>query len=122
MAKLRKKINLGRVEGQIKKLAKLHKCSCKEKNKILKGHGNLNLIKCLCEISRNIKNGNMQVKGKYRDQLVKHRECVRQLCLKSKSYKYKRKLLSQKGGFLSALLAPLLSIAGGLLVSAISKK
>jgi len=50
----------------------------------------------------------------HKQNLVKKKHLVHQMILKGKPYRYKRDLLIQKGGFLPALLAPIIGLVGGL--------
>lgn len=79
------------------------------------------LIICLCECALNILNGNIPLDRDQFNKLLKHKEQIRLLA--SKKLKHAdRKEIIQNGGFLPALLAPILGIAGQLLVDAIVKK
>ena len=91
--------------------------------KILKTVPN-EVILCLCEIINNYLHGNIPYSKKDLQKLKKYKGCLR--CLASKTndkrkngIAKKRQLLIQNGGFLPAILTPLLSIAGGLLSSII---
>lgn len=79
------------------------------------------LITCLCECALNILNGNIPLDRNQFNRLKKHQEKIRLIA--SKNLKHTdRKEIIQNGGFLPALIAPILGIAGQLLVDAITKK
>lgn len=67
------------------------------------------LISCICECAQNILEGNIELQPKEKKSLTKHKKDLRQLIKKSVPIKQKRRII-QKGGFLSALLAPLASM------------
>lgn len=71
------------------------------------------LIKCICECSLNILNGNVKLSDKQKKQLRKHKKVLRNLSSRKGGVKQKKKIV-QRGGaaFLPALLAPIL---GGLI-------
>jgi len=76
------------------------------------------LIDCFCECSKNILKGNVPLKGAHLRKLRREKKNLRALALKKTSLKKKRKML-QKGGFIGALLTPVLSILGNILGGAI---
>ena len=67
------------------------------------------LISCICECAKNILQGNIILKSKEKRNLAKHKQHLRQVIKKSVPLKEKKRII-QKGGFLSALLAPLASM------------
>ena len=67
------------------------------------------LISCICECVKNILKGHCALQPKEKKNLAKHKRDLRQLVNKSLPIKEKRRII-QKGGFLSALLAPLASM------------
>ena len=73
---------------------------------------NKNLINSLCECSRNILKGTVPLKKAHVRRLKRYKNDLRTLNKKRISLK-KKKIILQKGGFLGALLNPLV----GLLVS-----
>ena len=103
-------------------LKKLYNSSVANRKKILTGKGNIRLVKNCCEVADNILKGNVKLTEKQRGKLVKQKDNLKALAKRSNSYKYKRNQLVQKGGFLPALLAPLIVIAGGFLGEYIGKK
>ena len=80
-------------------------------------HGDKDLIKCLCEISHNIIKGNVPLSIVQKRKLLKYKTPLRQLANVKRSNLSKKKTLLQKGGFLGALLGPILGVIGSLLNS-----
>lgn len=72
------------------------------------------LLNTFCECSLNVLNGTVPLTTKQRSRLKKHKAKLRSLVAKRVSNKRKLALL-QNGGFLSALLSPIIGILGGLL-------
>ena len=72
------------------------------------------LLCCLCECALNILKGNIKLTPVQKRALYRHRQKLRALVAKKTSSK-KRKQILQKGGFIGALLKPVLGVLGGLL-------
>lgn len=90
------------------------------RNKILMtGHNDL--IRCLSECCLNVIKGNVKLSSDEKKRLKRHRKLIRALSKKKVSLKNKRNLLLQKGGALPALLIPILTFAGSLLLDSIRK-
>lgn len=75
------------------------------------------LIDTICECLHNILRGNLQVSPTVYGKLKRHQKVLREIQAKKTSQKRKKQLLIQHGGFLPALLAPILAIAGSLIDS-----
>ena len=88
----------------LKALAKAHPHVCQA---ILKG-ADKDLLQCLSECAYNILKGNVHLTPTQKAQLTKYKQKIRQVADKQTALKTKQKTL-QSGGFLPALLAPLLS-------------
>ena len=80
--------------------AKPHMC------KAILGAADHELLACLCECAQNILNGNVPLCKSHLKHLQRYRSHVRKLVKKRVAKRTKKKIL-QKGGFLSALLAPI---------------
>ena len=80
---------------------------------VLKG-ASPDLLNALSECSLNILKGNVHLTPAQKKQLAKYKHNLRALARKGASAK-RRKTILQKGGFLGALLKPILGIVGGLL-------
>jgi len=80
------------------------------------------LIECICEVCKNVIDPEscVTLTDKDRKCLQRHKVPIRHLCDKKLSVKKKRDLLVQSGGFIPALLAPVLAIAGSLLADLIT--
>lgn len=80
---------------------------------VLKG-ASPDLIHALCECSLNILKGHVQLTPAQKKRLSRHKQNLRVLAKKTTSVKHRKQIL-QKGGFLQALLNPVLGIVSGLL-------
>jgi hypothetical protein len=105
-----------RLHRNFKFLKKLKRADKKQRRKLLET-AEKDSILCVCDCANNILKGNINLKPKEKKQLSRHKEVLRTLAKGkgTRNIKKKRELLIQKGGFLPMLLAPILSVAGGLL-------
>lgn len=115
-----------RLKRHFHELHTLNNCSKKQRKDYL-ASGSGDLIHCLCEICYNILLGNIPVEKNQYEKLKKHKNILRKLVAiqtktKNKDLKLKRKIISQKGGFLPLILTPLLTIATDLLVNKLTEK
>ena len=95
---------------------------CHLKPKQVKGvieNSDNDLIKCLIECAYNVAHGVVPVSPKTLSKLKKHKSKIRKIIDKGTKLKKKKKLLVQSGGFLPLLLAPIVSLVGGLVGEAI---
>ena len=92
----------------------LAKGSDKQRQALIQG-ANKELITCLCECALNVLNGNIHLKPSEKKRLIKYKRYIRVLSDKKIGVQKKKKVLRQKGGFLGALLTPILGALGGLL-------
>ena len=67
------------------------------------------VIKILKKIAKNIYKGNIKLSNRQKEKLSSHKRCLKELALQKTSLKRSRQVL-QKGGFLSAILAPLAGV------------
>lgn len=72
------------------------------------------LVHTLCECGLNVLKGNVPLTANQKRRLSRHKGTLRALVRKGQSEK-KRKALLQKGGFLGALLSPVLGFLSSLL-------
>lgn len=79
-------------------------------------HCDNRLITCLSECAGNLIKGNVKLTDRQMKTLKRKRYDLRSLAKKSASIKSKRQIL-QKGGFLAALIPPVVSALAGLLLS-----
>ena len=97
-------------------------CKCKDKQRIaLIRSADEQLIKAICDCVENVISGNIPIDYKAKKKLAKYKNLLRILKSKKK-WTSKRKKLVQSGGFLTALLGPLLGVVGGLVTDLILKK
>ena len=103
-----------RVEKHLEELKVLKKAKPKIRKQIL-AQCNRDLVRCIGDCCYNVVKGNIKLSQKQKKRLKRHKNPVRLLASKKVSLKKKKDLLVQKGGFLPALLAPILGIAGSLI-------
>ena len=105
-----------RVAAHLNQLKKLKTCKEKERRKVLV-EGGKPLQLCLQECCINIMNGNVPLTTVQKAKLKRHKEKL--LALRKKKTSHQQRLkIEQRGGFLPALIAPVL----GALVAGIFKK
>jgi len=83
--------------------------------------GHNDLIKCISECCLNVIKGNVNLNPEQKTKLIKHKKVIRKLARKRLALKKKRTILLQKGGALPALLIPILSLVGSLIIDAVRK-
>ena len=103
-----------RLNNNASYLRVLAKGTHKQRQGVIQG-ANKELITCLCECALNVLNGNISLKPADKRRLKKYKQNLRSLADRKLSTQKKKKTLNQKGGFLGALLTPILSALGGLL-------
>lgn len=103
-----------RLKKNIGLLHQLNKAKPKLRKVILE-KAERDTIQCLCECCFNVLNGNIPLTPLHRSRLARYKAELRYLGRKQGSIKKKQQLLAQKGGLVSAILAPLLAIAVSLL-------
>jgi hypothetical protein len=109
-----------RLEKYASYLRKLYRASPKAKKVLLKSTKKDNeFVKCLCECAKNIIKGNVKLTTAQREKICRRKQSFRKLSLKKTPLKEKRRIV-QSGGFLGALLGPIISILGGLFGSSSS--
>ena len=114
-----------RLKRNIELLKILKKCKNRRQRQVILELANNDLVHCVCDCINNILKGNLQLSKKKREELKKFAPVFRQLAESKGGVETKRKVLIQKGGFLPALLAPIIGLAGGLigeLVGSLIKK
>ena len=96
-------------------LRQLHKASNdKVRRRMLRDRLDKGFVCCVSECARNLLKGRVPLTAVQKKELVPRKQALRQLSSKKTSYKKKRKII-QTGGFIGALLSPIISILGGLL-------
>jgi hypothetical protein len=79
----------------------------------MRRHCNRAFINCLCECARNIIKGNVPLSTAQLKALRRKRQALKQLVLKKTSLLKKKKIV-QSGGFLGAILGPIISAISSL--------
>ena len=109
-----------RLKRNLDLLRVLRKSTPPQRKAILKNYGK-DLILCICEIIDNLLQGTVRLSPAQKKTLSKHKSILRQLANKKRAVTEKKKILVQKGGFLPAVLAPVLSVAATLLGEVLRK-
>jgi hypothetical protein len=91
----------------------LHKSSPKVRKALTKRHCNPEFIKCICECVKNVLVGNVSLSKEHKKKLKRHRHSLRKLASKKTPLTVKKRII-QSGGFLGALLGPIVKVLGGL--------
>lgn len=98
----------------------IYKSSPKLRKAIIKELPN-DAVRCFGECSHNVIKGNVKLGRSQKRQLSRYKNQLRRLASKATSIPEKRRVLTQNGGLPLALLAPIISIAGSLLLDALRK-
>ena len=88
---------------------------------IILKHADKKLVNNLCELTYNILLNNINISEYDRKELFKSKLIIKKLLSKI-NLKRKRKILSQKGGFLQYILPAVITSLGSIISSAIDKK
>ncbi len=102
-----------RLQNHIEILKVLKNSNPKQRKALLEAANN-SLILCICECIHNLLRGNLKLSSAKKQELKKHARILRQIADRKTKVDKKRALLVQNGGFLPALLAPALAVAGSL--------
>lgn len=103
-----------RIKKHLELLKILKKAKPAQRKALLESADN-SLIFCICECIDNIIRGNVKLTAAKKRELAKHVDILRKVADRKTKVQKKRALLIQKGGFLPALLAPIIGIAGSLI-------
>ena len=99
----------------------LRKANVKQKKALIES-ANKDLILCICEIVDNILAGTVKLSTKQKKDLTRYKRTLRQLIDRKVSIKRKKEIITnQKGGFLPAVLGPILGIAASLVADQLIK-
>ena len=85
----------------------LAKCNAKQRKAIIQYADN-GLVDSLCECALNLLKGHVRLNPKQKKKLSTHKHRLRALTNKKVARKKKKTILTQNGGFVGALLAPVL--------------
>jgi hypothetical protein len=91
----------------------LHKASPSVRKRILHTHCSADFVSCICECVKNILKGNVPLTPAQKEVLRRKKRTLHQLALKKTSKKKKQRIV-QSGGFLGAILGPIVSVLGRL--------
>ena len=97
-------------------LRRLRKSGVKDRKKLLK-NADKNLVQCICDCAYNCINRNVPVSPAQYKKLARHKNILRRLCKKGETWKKKKQVITQSGGFLLPLLAPVLASLVGSLIA-----
>ena len=97
-----------KLKKHLPELQVLAKCRPRQRKRFLK-HAHKDLINCISEVCTNTLKGNVPLKPAQKKALVRYKGYLRQVADKRNSNKKRREILVQKGGFIGALITPLLS-------------
>jgi hypothetical protein len=100
-------------------LRRLCRMSAKERKMYIKTCGK-DFIHCICECIKNLLKGNVPLNQRHLKSLRQHKQSLRRLALKNASLTARKRIL-QKGGFLGALLQPLVTGISYLLSNVLSQ-
>ena len=102
-----------RVQELLPTLKQLGRMTAKDKKKFFKSC-NKDFIHGICECVKNLLKGRVPLKPNHLRCLARRRKTLRELALKSTSLA-RRKQILQKGGFIGALIQPLIAGLGSLI-------
>jgi hypothetical protein len=93
----------------------LARATPRQQKGIIEG-GNKELMHCICECASNCLKGNVPLKPSQKRKLAKYKHVLRDLADRKVS-NIRKKTLVQKGGFLGALLKPIIQTLGSILLN-----
>src|SRR4051812_27341009 len=102
-----------RLQRHANLLRTLHRASPAVRRRLLESNCDGDFVCCITECVKNLLQGAVPLNSTQRKKLSAKKSVLRQLAQKKTSLRKKQKLI-QSGGFLGALLGPLVSILGGL--------
>lgn len=102
-----------RLERFAPTLRLLNRYSDADKRRWLKSNLHKDLVLCLCECAKNLLKGKVPLTASQRKSLGRRKRALRTLVKRNVSVKQKKKII-QKGGFLGAILGPIISVLSGL--------
>ena len=79
-------------------------------------------IRAIAECVINVLSGNVRLKSEQKRRLQRHKTAMRHIASKNSNTKLKKRVLQQKGGFLSALLPLALSAVGSVVPALLGRK
>lgn len=103
-------------------LTLLSKAKKSKRRKLLIDLADFDEIRAISECIANVLTGNVRMKAGDKKKLTKHKKILRYLASKGTNTKKKKRLLHQKGGFLTSLLPIALSAVSSLLPGLFTSK
>ena len=88
-------------------------------SKVILKSGDKKLIDTLCEIIFNVLSGKIHISEEDKNKLLKFRKTLQNLFNKGQSFKSRRKILVQKGGFLEFILPAVISGIASIISAAV---
>ena len=114
-----------RLQRNLELLKILKNCKTKAQRRTVLKLADKDLIKCVCDCAYNVLQGNVKMSKTKQALLKRHGQKIRKFVDKknrSGGLEKKREYLIQDGGFLPALLAPIIGLAGGLIGDLVAGK
>jgi len=103
-----------RLKKYATRLKAIQRASGKKRTKLVRCCArDVQFVHCISECCKNVLKGNVPLTPAQKVSLFRRRHKLRQLSLKKTTLKKKRRII-QDGGFLGALLGPIISILSGL--------
>ena len=102
-------------------LKALAHCTAKQRKTLLKT-ADRGLIDAICECIVNVINGNIKLTPSQKRTLSKHKQRLRKLSHRHTSFRERKRLLNQRGGFILPMLMRLIVPAVGALANAFTSK
>lgn len=103
-----------RIKQYAPTLRLINRYSESEKKRWLKSNLSKGLIHCICECAQNLLRGKVPLNSRQKAALNRRKKSLRELVKRKVTLTRKKKII-QNGGFLGALLGPIISILSGLL-------
>lgn len=100
------------VKTHVPELRVLAKCTPRQRKAFLE-HATKTLITCLSECCSNTLKGNVPLTASQKKTLSRYKKHMRKAADKRNSHKVRKDTFVQKGGFLSAILGPILRLLTG---------
>lgn len=110
-------MSINRLKTQLPALQVLCKCKAKVRKDILR-KGSNDLIKCICECSLNMLNGNISISKTHKNKLKRYKRILRLISDKKRGVNSKKKIIVQSGG---SFLLSLIPAAISTIISLLSK-
>ena len=104
------------LQRNIAKLRRIRKSSISERKRIL-NDADEDLVQCICDCAYNCINSNVPITSAQYKRLAQHKHTLRRLSKKGESWKKKKEVINQSGGFILPLLVPIFASFIGSLIA-----